>query len=136
MAQEKADIDATECRVQAGHFQAVFIWFVPAGEARTERSFGLSRQLKSERAYLAARVAQSPERAAQARQTWLAAGSCIRLRPQHRDHVWSYEFVEGCTHDGRRYRMLNVLDEFTHEYKGARRCGILDLEALSAPSVE
>jgi hypothetical protein len=57
MAQEKADIDATECRVQAGHFQAVFIWFVPAGEARTERSFGLSRQLKSERAYLAARVA-------------------------------------------------------------------------------
>jgi hypothetical protein len=128
MAQEKADIDATECRVQAGHFQAVFIWFVPAGEARTERSFG--------RAYLAARVAQSPERAAQARQTWLAAGSCIRLRPQHRDHVWSYDFVEGCTHDGRRYRMLDVLDEFTHEYKGARRCGILDLEALSAPSVE
>ena len=46
---------------------------------------------------------------------WLADGSCIRLRPQHRDRVWSYDFVEDRTHDGRRYRMLNVLDEFTHE---------------------
>jgi putative transposase len=46
---------------------------------------------------------------------WLADGPCIRLRPQHRNHVWSYDFVEDRTHDGRRYRMLNVLDEFTHE---------------------
>ena len=37
------------------------------------------------------------------------------LRPQHRNHVWSYDFVEDRTHDGRRYRMLNVIDEFTHE---------------------
>jgi putative transposase len=46
---------------------------------------------------------------------WLADGSCLRLRPQHRNHVWSYAFVEDRTHDGRRYRMLNVIDEFTHE---------------------
>src|SRR3989454_9356759 len=46
---------------------------------------------------------------------WLADGSCIRLRPERRNHVWSYDFVEDRTHDGRRYRMLNVLDEFTHE---------------------
>ena len=46
---------------------------------------------------------------------WLADGSCIRLRPEHRNHVWSYDFVEDRTHDGRRYRMLNVIDEFTHE---------------------
>ena len=46
---------------------------------------------------------------------WLTDGSCIRLRPQHRNHVWSYDFVEDRTHDGRKYRMLNVLDEFTHE---------------------
>jgi putative transposase len=46
---------------------------------------------------------------------WLANGSCIRLRPEHRDHVWSYDFVEDRTHDGRRFRMLNVIDEFTHE---------------------
>jgi putative transposase len=46
---------------------------------------------------------------------WLADGSCIRLRPEHRNHVWSYDFVEERTHDGRKYRMLNLLDEFTHE---------------------
>ncbi len=41
---------------------------------------------------------------------WLADGSCLRLRPEHRDHVWSYDFVEDRTHDGRKYRMLNVID--------------------------
>ena len=42
-------------------------------------------------------------------------GQNIRLRPEHRNHVWSYDFVEDRTHDGRKYRMLNVIDEFTHE---------------------
>jgi putative transposase len=46
---------------------------------------------------------------------WLADGSCIRLRPEHRNHVWSYDFVEDRTHNGRRIRMLNIIDEFTHE---------------------
>ena len=46
---------------------------------------------------------------------WLADGSCVRLRPERPNHVWSYDFVEDRTHDGRRFRMLNVLDEFTHE---------------------
>jgi transposase InsO family protein len=46
---------------------------------------------------------------------WLADGSCVRLRPEYRNHVWSYDFVEDRTHDGRKYRMLNVIDEFTHE---------------------
>ena len=46
---------------------------------------------------------------------WLADGSCIRLRPEHPNHVWSYDFVEDRTHDGRRFRMLNVIDEFTRE---------------------
>lgn len=44
---------------------------------------------------------------------WDNDGSCIRLRPEHRDHVWSYDFVEARTQDGRKYRMLNVVDEFT-----------------------
>ena len=35
--------------------------------------------------------------------------------PEHRNHVSSYDFVEDRTHDGRKYRMLNVIDEFTHE---------------------
>ena len=46
---------------------------------------------------------------------WLGDGSCIRLRPEHRDHVWSYDFVEDRTHDGRKFRTLNVVDEFTRE---------------------
>jgi putative transposase len=46
---------------------------------------------------------------------WSADGSCIRLRPAYPNHVWSYDFVEDRTHDGRKFRMLNVVDEFTHE---------------------
>src|SRR5919199_5465787 len=46
---------------------------------------------------------------------WLADGSCLRLRAEYPDHVWSYDFVEDRTHDGRKVRLLNVLDEFTHE---------------------
>jgi transposase InsO family protein len=46
---------------------------------------------------------------------WFADGSCIRLRPEYCNHVWSYDFVEERTHDGRKFRMLNVIDEFTHE---------------------
>src|SRR3712207_7790613 len=42
-------------------------------------------------------------------------GSCIRLRPQYPNHVWSDDFVEDRTHDGRKYRMLNVIDAFTRE---------------------
>ena len=38
-----------------------------------------------------------------------------RLRPEYPSHVWSYDFVEDRTHDGRKIRMLNVVDAFTHE---------------------
>ena len=46
---------------------------------------------------------------------WLNDGSCIRLRPLYPNHIWSYDFVEDRTHNGRKYRMLNVIDEFTRE---------------------
>jgi hypothetical protein len=46
---------------------------------------------------------------------WDGDGSCIRLKPERRDHVWAYDFVEARTHDGRKIRMLNVVDEFTRE---------------------
>ncbi len=42
-------------------------------------------------------------------------GSCVRLRPERPNHVWAYDFVEDRTRDGRRFRMLNVADEFTCE---------------------
>jgi transposase InsO family protein len=46
---------------------------------------------------------------------WLNDGSCIRLRPQWKNHVWSYDFVEDRTHDNRKIRMLTIIDEFTRE---------------------
>jgi putative transposase len=46
---------------------------------------------------------------------WLNDGSCVRLRPQHANHVWSYDFVSAKTHDGRTVRMLNLVDEYTKE---------------------
>ena len=56
-----------------------------------------------------------PQRQPKRGRLWLNDGSCIRLRPEQPNHVWSYDFVEGRTHDGRRFRMLNVIDEFTRE---------------------
>jgi hypothetical protein len=34
---------------------------------------------------------------------WLNDGSCIRLRPEQPNHVWSYDFVQDRTEDGRRF---------------------------------
>jgi putative transposase len=46
---------------------------------------------------------------------WLNDGSCIRLRPMYKDHVWSYDFVKCRTNDGRAFRILTLIDEFTRE---------------------
>jgi transposase InsO family protein len=46
---------------------------------------------------------------------WLNDGSCIRLRPSWPNHVWAYDFVMARTHDGRAFRMLTIIDEFTRE---------------------
>jgi transposase InsO family protein len=46
---------------------------------------------------------------------WLNDGSCVRLRPEFSGHVWSYDFVLERTHDGRAFRILNVIDEYTRE---------------------
>lgn len=48
-------------------------------------------------------------------QLWLNDGSCIRLKPEHKNHVWSYDFVHHRTDDGRAFRTLNILDEFSRE---------------------
>ena len=56
-----------------------------------------------------------PSKQPKRKRLWLNDSSCIRLRPQHANHVWSYDFVEDRTHDGRKYRMLNIIDEYTRE---------------------
>ena len=46
---------------------------------------------------------------------WLNDGSCVRRRPERRDHVWAYDFVADRTRDGRPFRILSILDEYTRE---------------------
>ena len=46
---------------------------------------------------------------------WLNDGSCVRLRPEYRNHVWSYDFVHCRTDDGKAFRALNILDEHSRE---------------------
>jgi putative transposase len=58
---------------------------------------------------------------------WMNDGSCVRLKSEHPNHVWSYrcpagkrsaaerDFVQDRTHDGRTYRTLNIMDEFTRD---------------------
>lgn len=58
---------------------------------------------------------QVPKRQPKRRRLWLGDGSCIRLRPTHRDHVWSSDFVTDRASKGRKVRMLNIIDEFTRE---------------------
>lgn len=53
---------------------------------------------------------------------WLNDGSCIRLRPSWPNHIWAYDFVMDRTHDGKAFRMLTVIDEFT------RRCLAIQVE--------
>ena len=52
-----------------------------------------------------------PARQPKCGRLWLGDGSCIRLRPERRDLVWAYDFVEERTHDGRKFRTLNVVDD-------------------------
>jgi transposase InsO family protein len=56
-----------------------------------------------------------PRKQPQRGRLWLNDGSCIRLRPAHRNHVWAYDFVAARTHDGRPLRILTLIDEYSRE---------------------
>lgn len=56
-----------------------------------------------------------PKRQPKRRRLWLNNGSCVRLRPMHTNHVWSYDFVKDSTSDGRPLRLLNIIDEYSRE---------------------
>ena len=66
---------------------------------------------------------------------WLNDGLCIRLRPEYPNHVWSFDFVEAATHDGRRIRLMTLIDEFTRKclaIRVARRINVIGvIEALA-----
>jgi len=56
-----------------------------------------------------------PSRQPKRRRLWLNDGSCIGLRPERKDHVWSYDFVNIWLSNGKRYKVLTILDEYTRE---------------------
>jgi transposase InsO family protein len=56
-----------------------------------------------------------PKKQTKRRRLFLNDGSCVRLRPERKNHVWSYDFVEDKTMDGKKIRFLNIIDEYTHE---------------------
>jgi putative transposase len=62
-------------------------------------------------------------------------GSCVRLRPERTDHVWSYDLVSAATHDGRTIQLLTLIKEYTREclaIRVARRLGSQEvIEALA-----
>jgi transposase InsO family protein len=67
-----------------------------------------------------------PQRQPKRGRLWLNDGSCVRLRPERPNHVWAYDFVEDRTRDGRKFRILCVVDAFTREalaIRVARRLG-------------
>nr|WP_236552701.1 IS3 family transposase [Belnapia sp. F-4-1] len=71
-----------------------------------------------------------PQRQPKRGRLWLADGSCIRLRPERLRQVWAYDFVEDRTRDGRKFRMLCVVDEFTREalaIRAARKLSSADV---------
>ena len=70
---------------------------------------------KPGRADLASGGPESAKRQPKRGRLWLNDGSCIRLRPLHKNHVWSYDFVSTRTHDGRALKLLTVLYEYTRQ---------------------
>ena len=69
---------------------------------------------------------------------WLNDGSCVRLRPLHRNHVWSFDFVQAQTHDGRSLRILTLIDEHSRAclaLKVARRINSLGVIEVLADAM-
>jgi putative transposase len=56
-----------------------------------------------------------PQKQPKRSRLWLNDGSCIRLRPEYNDHVWSYDFVMDRTENGKAFKILNIIDEYTRE---------------------
>ena len=56
---------------------------------------------------------KDPKKQPKRARLWLNDGSYVRLRPSHRNHVWSYEFVMDRTYDGRSIKILTLIDEYT-----------------------
>lgn len=56
-----------------------------------------------------------PRRQSKRGRMWLNDGSCVRCRPEYKNHVWTYDFMADRTSDGRGLRLLTVMDEYSRE---------------------
>lgn len=56
-----------------------------------------------------------PTKQPKRKRLWLNDGSCMRRRPQHKNDVWAYDFVQDRTHDGKPIKMLTLIDEYSRE---------------------
>jgi len=56
-----------------------------------------------------------PQRQPKRKRLWLNDGSCLRLRPRYRNHVWSYDFMADRTSDGSALKLLTIIDEYSRE---------------------
>lgn len=64
---------------------------------------------------------------------WLGDGSCIRLRPEHPHYVWTYNCVADRTANGKAFRMLTLIDEYTREYSAIKVEAKLDATHVLGP---
>ena len=81
----------------------------------TAEATRLGGQPQASGADLEAGGAEGAQKQPKRSRLWRNDGSCVRLRPQRRNHVWAYDFVFTRTHDGRSVRLLTVIDEYTRE---------------------
>ena len=58
---------------------------------------------------------QVPQKQPKRGRLWLGNGDCVRHRPEYENHVWSYDFVSAKTHKGVKFRILNIIDEYSRK---------------------
>ena len=61
---------------------------------------------------------------------WLTDSSCVCLRPCWPNHVWSYDFVTARSHDGKAFRLLTIIDEYTRKCLAIEVARRLDADAV------
>ena len=56
-----------------------------------------------------------PQKSRKKRHLGHSGNSCVRLRPEHADHVWAWDFIFDRTAGGRSLKWLSMVDEYTRE---------------------
>jgi transposase InsO family protein len=115
LADEQQQLDCTEHQLDPGPRQAVWpVWLYRRVTALLRVAGWTVNRRRVERIWRREGLKVPPRQPRRGR-LWLNDGSCVRLRPERPNHVRAWDFVEDRTHDGRKFRLLNVIGEFSHE---------------------